>query len=156
MGTSVKSITKFVLAAALLASTACEIQKSENPLSPSLAGPLPGVTITAPHGKPPRITDVSQPWDEISISRAPSSDGIDVDSCQHVVIRNSTISVGDDCIALKGTKGPLAMEDATSPPVEDILVEDCDFQHGHGMLTCGSEATIVRNVVRQVKLRHAA
>jgi polygalacturonase len=106
-----------------------------------------GVTITAPHGKAPRITDVAQPWDEVSISRAPSSDGIDVDSCQHVVIRDSTISVGDDCIALKGSKGPLAMEDATSPPVEDILVEDCDFQNGHGMLTCGSEATIVRNVV---------
>lgn len=106
-----------------------------------------GITITAPHGDPPQITDVAQPWDEISIGRAPSSDGIDVDSCQDVVIRKCTICVGDDCIALKGTKGPLALEDKSSPPVENILVEDCDFQSGHGMLTCGSEATIVRNVV---------
>lgn len=53
MGRSVKSITNFVLAAALLATTACEIQKSENPLSPSLAGPLPGVTITAPQPTEP-------------------------------------------------------------------------------------------------------
>lgn len=105
-----------------------------------------GVTINAPHGDPPRITGAETPWDEISIGRAPSSDGIDVDSCQNVTIRNTTISVGDDCIALKGTKGPLAMEDETSPPVENIRVEKCDFQSGHGVLTCGSEATIVRNV----------
>lgn len=105
-----------------------------------------GVTITAPHGDPPQITDVKQPWDEISIDRAPSSDGIDVDSCRNVTIRGCTISVGDDCIALKGSKGPLAMEDESSPPVENVLVTDCNFVNGHGMLTCGSEATIVRNV----------
>lgn len=107
---------------------------------------IDGITITAPHGEPPQITDVEQPWDEISIDRAPSSDGIDIDSCQQVQIRSCTISVGDDCIALKGTKGPLAMEDEASPPVENILVTDCDFQSGHGMLTCGSEATTIRNV----------
>lgn len=105
------------------------------------------LTITAPHGDPPRIVDEAQPWDEISVDRAPSSDGIDVDSCQDVTIRGCTISNGDDCIALKGTKGPLALEDETSPPVENILVEDCHFKSGHGMVTCGSEATIVRNVV---------
>jgi alpha-L-rhamnosidase len=107
---------------------------------------IEAVSIAAPHGDPPKITDSAQPWDEISVDRAPSSDGIDIDSCQDVVIRGSTISNGDDCIALKGTKGPLAMQDATSPPVENILIEDCNFVSGHGMLTCGSEATIIRNV----------
>ena len=108
---------------------------------------IENISITAPHGDPPKITDSKQPWDEISVDRAPSSDGIDIDSSQDVVIRGCMISNGDDCIALKGTKGPLAMDDATSPPVENILVEDCDFKSGHGMLTCGSEATVVRNVV---------
>lgn len=107
---------------------------------------IENVSITAPHGDPPKITGSEQPWDEISVDRAPSSDGIDIDSCQDVVIRGCTISNGDDCIALKGTKGPTAMQDATSPPVENILIEDCNFESGHGMLTCGSEATIVRNV----------
>lgn len=107
---------------------------------------IENISITAPHGDPPKITDVTQPWDEISVDRAPSSDGIDIDSCQDVVIRGCTISNGDDCIALKGTKGPKAMQDATSPPVENILIDDCDFKSGHGMVTCGSEATIVRNV----------
>ena len=45
---------------------------------------------------------------KLSVDRAPSSDGIDIDSCQRVTIRNCDISNGDDCIALKGTKGPLA------------------------------------------------
>lgn len=108
---------------------------------------LESLSISAPHGDPPRITGDNQPWDEVSVDRAPSSDGIDVDSSQQVVIRDCTISVGDDCIALKGTKGPLAMQDASSPPVQNILIEGCDFASGHGVVTCGSEATIVRNVV---------
>lgn len=78
--------------------------------------------------------------------RAPSSDGIDIDSCQDVTIRRCVIAVDDDCIALKGTKGPLADRDESSPPVENILIEDCRFDRGHGVVTCGSEATLVRNV----------
>ncbi|MGI9176712.1 MAG: glycoside hydrolase family 28 protein [Pirellulales bacterium] len=107
---------------------------------------IDGVEITAPHGAPPKIIGADQPWDEIAIDRAPSSDGIDIDSCQGVTIRNCRIDVGDDCIALKGSKGPLALDDVTSPPVEDVLIEACDFVSGHGALTCGSEATVVRNV----------
>lgn len=36
------------VAVAVLAITACETSKSSNPLSPSVAGPIPGVTISAP------------------------------------------------------------------------------------------------------------
>jgi polygalacturonase len=78
--------------------------------------------------------------------RAPSTDGIDVDSSQQVVIRRCIISTHDDNIALKGSKGPHADKDADSPPVEDIIVEDCEIGDGNGLITCGSEATIVRNV----------
>lgn len=76
----------------------------------------------------------------------PSTDGIDIDSSQKVTVRKCYISVNDDNIALKGSKGPLADQDKDSPPVEDILVEDCEFGDGNGLITCGSEATIVRNV----------
>jgi alpha-L-rhamnosidase len=78
--------------------------------------------------------------------RGPSTDGIDVDSCQNVTIRNTYISCNDDNIALKGSKGPLADKDTDSPPVENILVENCSFGDGNGIITCGSEATLVRNV----------
>lgn len=79
--------------------------------------------------------------------QAPSSDGIDVDSCRKVVIRDCWFSVTDDCVALKGSKGPFAMEDKTSPPVENIRVSGCVFKRGHNAVTCGSEATIVRDVI---------
>ena len=79
--------------------------------------------------------------------QAPSSDGVDVDSCRNVVIRDCWFSVTDDCIALKGTKGPFALEDKSSPPVENVRVTDCVFKRGHQAVSCGSEATIVRNIV---------
>ncbi|HVU38633.1 MAG TPA: glycosyl hydrolase family 28 protein [Opitutales bacterium] len=78
---------------------------------------------------------------------SPSTDGIDVDSCQEVVISKCQISNNDDDIALKGSKGPFAEQDKDSPPDEDILIEDCTIGNGNGLITCGSEATIVRNVL---------
>src|SRR5205814_790766 len=66
--------------------------------------------------------------------------------CQQVEIRRCRISVNDDNIALKGSKGPHADEDKDSPPVEDILIENCEFGDGNGVVTCGSEATVVRRV----------
>jgi len=92
--------------------------------------------FVAPHG---RVPD----------DHAPSSDGIDVDSDQDVTISNCFFSVGDDDIALKGSKGPFALDDKDSPPVEHIRIQDCTFEAGGGVMTCGSEATIVRDVVIQ-------
>ncbi|HWA28049.1 MAG TPA: glycosyl hydrolase family 28 protein [Lacunisphaera sp.] len=77
---------------------------------------------------------------------APSTDGIDVDSSQNVTIDRCYISTNDDNIALKGSKGPQADRDGDSPPVENILIEGCEIGDGNGLITCGSEATIVRNV----------
>jgi alpha-L-rhamnosidase len=77
---------------------------------------------------------------------APSSDGIDIDSSQDITISQCFFSVGDDDIALKGSKGPFAMQDKDSPPVERIRILDCVFEAGGGIVTCGSEATYVRDV----------
>jgi alpha-L-rhamnosidase len=77
---------------------------------------------------------------------APSSDGIDVDSSHDIAIRHCFFSVGDDCIALKGSKGPFALQDKDSPAVERIHISDCIFEAGGGIVTFGSEATIVRHV----------
>ncbi|RYD48162.1 MAG: exopolygalacturonase [Verrucomicrobiaceae bacterium] len=120
---------------------------------------IDGVTITAPT----RLTghrnymtkDILKGMDKDSAVRnqpvkdnilGPSTDGIDIDSSRKVTVRNCYISVNDDNIALKGSKGPLADQDKDSPPVEDILVENCEFGDGNGMITCGSEATLIRNV----------
>jgi alpha-L-rhamnosidase len=77
---------------------------------------------------------------------SPSTDGIDIDSSQWVTIKNSSVSNNDDCIALKGTKGVDARDDKDSPPVEHIRVENCKFTMGGSVVTCGSEATFVRDV----------
>jgi polygalacturonase len=79
--------------------------------------------------------------------QAPSTDAIDVDSCRDVLISGCWFSVTDDCVAMKGSKGPLALQDKDSPPVERIRVENCTYKRGHGLVTLGSEATIVRDVV---------
>jgi alpha-L-rhamnosidase len=79
--------------------------------------------------------------------KPPSTDGMDIDSCQRVSVTNSTFAVNDDCIALKGTKGPLALEDKQSLPVEHIRITGCTFNAGLAALTCGSEATEVHDVV---------
>ena len=78
--------------------------------------------------------------------RGPSTDGIDIDSSQDVTVRKCYISTHDDNIALKGSMGPHAGQDKDSPPVENILVEDTEIGDGNGLITCGSEATLVRNV----------
>src|SRR5688572_14918368 len=53
----------FVLAVAPL--VACDAQKSSNPLSPSVAGPIPGVTISAP-----KLLEPSSGW-EIEENKQP-------------------------------------------------------------------------------------
>jgi len=78
--------------------------------------------------------------------RAPSSDAIDIDSSQRVTVSGCTFSVGDDCVCLKGSKGPFAMQDKDSPPTEHIHVTKCTFKTGHGVVTLGSEATVIRDV----------
>lgn len=68
---------------------------------------------------------------------APSSDGIDVDSCRQARITRCDIDVNDDCISIKaGVPG-----DGTRParPCEDVLVEHTRFGYGHGGVAMGSE-----------------
>jgi alpha-L-rhamnosidase len=78
---------------------------------------------------------------------SPSTDGIDIDSCQDVTIRGCYISVDDDNIAIKGTKGPLADQDKDSPANERIHIVNCTFGHGHAAVTLGSEACHVKGVL---------
>jgi alpha-L-rhamnosidase len=77
---------------------------------------------------------------------SPSTDGVDIDSSQWITIQGCRIRNNDDGICLKGAKGPTAMENADSPPDEHIHISDCEFDHSGSFVTCGSEATIVRDV----------
>jgi exo-poly-alpha-galacturonosidase len=77
---------------------------------------------------------------------APSSDGIDPDSCQRVLITGCSIEVDDDCISIKAARS----RDPRRPtlPCEYIVVENCHFHYGQGGVDIGSETTgDIRHVV---------
>lgn len=74
------------------------------------------------------------------VSRAPSTDGIDVDSCQDVVIDGCTFSVTDDCVCLKGNRYDGLDQEPKSPPVKNVLVKNCTFLRGDGAFVLGTEA----------------
>lgn len=92
---------------------------------------IEGVTIFAPHDPVP----------------APSSDAIDVDACSNVHINRCRISVNDDIIAIKGGKGPWADTDPDNGINENILVENCFFGKGPGVITFGSECVGGHNLI---------
>lgn len=79
--------------------------------------------------------------------KAPSTDAIDIDVCNNVLVKNCYISVNDDAIALKGGKGPWADSDSRNGGNSDIIIEDCSFGFCHGVLTCGSESIHNRNII---------
>jgi exo-poly-alpha-galacturonosidase len=80
----------------------------------------------------------------------PSSDGIDIDSCDGVHIIGVDIDVNDDCIAIKSGKD----EDGrrVNRPAEDILIEKCIFRYGHGGVSMGSEMS---GGIRNVEIRNS-
>jgi polygalacturonase len=79
--------------------------------------------------------------------RAPSTDGIDLDVCSNAIIRNCYISVNDDAICMKGGIGMKAHKLPENGIVENVLIENCTIGNSHGVLTLGSEAIHVRNVI---------
>jgi len=79
----------------------------------------------------------------------PSSDGIDIDSSTGVTIRNTHIQAHDDCISIKSGRDTDGRR--VNKASEDILIEDCHFDYGHGGVAIGSE---VSGDVRNVTVRH--
>lgn len=68
---------------------------------------------------------------------APNTDGIDLDSCQDVMIEGCVIDVGDDGIALKSGSGPDGI--LTGIPTKDVRITGCTVYNAHGGAVIGSE-----------------
>ena len=79
--------------------------------------------------------------------KAPSTDAIDIDVCNNVLVKNCYLSVNDDAIALKGGKGPWADKDSNNGSNTNIIIEDCTYGFCHSALTCGSESIHNRNII---------
>ena len=96
--------------------------------------------------------DIRSPFRPV---KAPSTDGVDIDVCSKVTIRNCYISVNDDGVCIKGGKGPNAQKLPENGPIEDVLVENCTFGEVHAALTCGSECIHANRItMRNCKMDH--
>jgi polygalacturonase len=74
---------------------------------------------------------VVNPW------YAQNGDGIDVESCKYVSIRNSNFDVGDDAICIKSGKNEEGRRRGV--PTQYVEVDNCIVHHGHGGFVVGSE-----------------
>jgi polygalacturonase len=74
------------------------------------------------------------------------ADGIDVDSCRHVLIDACDFATGDDCISLKSGRG--AEGNAINRPTEDVRISNCTFADSYfACIGIGSETSAgIRNV----------
>jgi polygalacturonase len=79
-----------------------------------------------------------------------NSDGVDIDSCKHVVIEGCDIESGDDCIAIKSGRGMEAVREGR--PTEDVLIRDCTFSDNiFACIGIGSETS---GGIRGVHIEH--
>jgi polygalacturonase len=79
-------------------------------------------------------------------SLGPNNDGFDPEACDQVLIEQCTFDTGDDCIAIKAGKNL----DTQYGPSQNIVIQHCTMQSGHGAVTLGSEmAGGIQNVYVQ-------
>jgi len=89
--------------------------------------------------------NVRNPW------YAQNGDGIDIESCNKVLVINSRFDVGDDAICIKSGKDKDGRERGI--PCRDVVIEGCTVYHGHGGFVIGSEMSggckdiVIRNSV---------
>lgn len=86
---------------------------------------------------------VRNPW------YAQNGDGLDLESCRYVEIRDCGFDVGDDAICLKAGKNRKARE--IRFPTEYVTIEGCTVYHGHGGFVVGSEMS---RGVRHVRVKN--
>ena len=65
-----------------------------------------------------------------------NTDGIDIDCSSNVLIENTFISNGDDCVCMKSGKNWFGR--TFGKPTQNVIVRNCVFGTGHG-ITVGSE-----------------
>jgi polygalacturonase len=79
-----------------------------------------------------------------------NGDGIDIDSCKHVLIDGCDIATGDDCISLKSGRG----EEAYSilRPTEDVRITNCTF--ADSIFACIGIGSETSGGIRGVQIEH--
>lgn len=79
---------------------------------------------------------------------APSSDAIDLDICNDVLVRGCYMNICDDAVCLKGGRGTYVDRDPSAGSVNRVIVDRCRFGNNvNAGVTFGSEAWDCHNVI---------
>lgn len=84
---------------------------------------------------------------------AKNGDGIDIESCRGMVLKDSCFDVGDDAICIKSGKDEEGRRRAV--PASGIIVDNCTVFHGHGGFVVGSEMSGGANDIQVSNCRFA-
>jgi polygalacturonase len=79
-----------------------------------------------------------------------NGDGIDIDSCKHVLIDGCDIATGDDCIAIKSGRGREGY--TLSKTTEDVLISNCTF--ADSIFACIGIGSETSGGIRGVRIEH--
>ena len=69
----------------------------------------------------------------------PNNDGCDPESCEDVLIRNTSFNTGDDCIAIKSGRNNDGRR--VNVPTKNVVITGCRMLDGHGGVVIGSEVS---------------
>jgi len=77
--------------------------------------------------------------DNNNAGKGPSTDGIDIDSSNRVLIEDCDISCNDDNFCLKAGRDADGLR--VNRPTEYVVIRNCIARYGDGLFTCGSETS---------------
>lgn len=91
--------------------------------------------------------------------KGPSTDAIDLDVVEDILVHGCYMEVNDDAVAMKGGKGPWADDPQKcegNGSNRNVIIEDCQYGFCHGCLTLGSESVFNHNIIlRRINVDHA-
>ena len=79
-----------------------------------------------------------------------NGDGIDIDSCKHVLIEGCDISTGDDCIAIKSGRGMEGYKLLNT--TEDVEIVDCTL--ADSIFACIGIGSETSGGIRNIRIKH--
>ena len=85
---------------------------------------------------------------KIAGSKGPSTDGVDVDSSEHVLVENCFVDCNDDNICIKAGRDYDGLR--VKKPCQNIVIRDCEIGQGEG-ITIGSETS---GDIKNIEIHH--
>ena len=79
--------------------------------------------------------------------KGPSTDALDIDACEDMLVNSCWVNVNDDGVCIKGGKGTFVDKDPTNGPCRNIIVQNCYFKKAGGGVTFGSECYDASNII---------